>query len=142
MLKRSEAAAEAKKAKNLVERMSKAMAEMKEITDQAEAKLKVMEAWVCKIIRNTNEYLGRSEDAEYQIKRSAISEALQKYKLNARFSGDTLILSVEVKNDKNSDTPEPSDKKEPQPDNTHTEGTQTDPIEGVSTVREGRRVVH
>jgi hypothetical protein len=142
MIKRSEAAAEAKKARNLVERMSKAMAELNERTNQAEAKLKVMEAWVCKIIRNTNQYLGRPEDAEYQIKRSAITESLQKFKLNARFSGDKLILSVEVKNDKNSDTPEPGDEKEPQPDNTHTEGTQTDPVEGVSTVREGRRLVH
>jgi hypothetical protein len=142
MLKRSEAAAEAKKARNLVERMSKAMAEMNARTEAAEAKLKVMEAWVCKIIRNTNVYLGRPADAEYQIKRSAVTESLHKFKLNARFSGDTLILSVEVKNDKNSDTPEPGDEKESQPDNTHTEGTQTNSVEGIPTVREGRRLVH
>jgi hypothetical protein len=74
--------------------MSKAMDEMAGTVQAAEAKLKVMEAWVCKIIRMTNQYLGRADDSEYSIKREAITEALQKYRLEAAFSGDTLVLSV------------------------------------------------
>lgn len=135
MKKRMEAEVEARKAKLLVERMLEAMKEMKRITDAAEARLKVMEAWVCKILRNTNEYLGRPEDAEFQIKRSAITEMLQKYKLKARFSGETLILSVvEVRDDKNSDSPEPGDEKESQSDNPYTKGAETDTVEGIPTV--------
>jgi len=91
MLKRSELQAELTKARNLVERMAKSTAEMREYVQGAEAKLKVMEAWVCVILNDTG------DNTERHIEREKITEALQKYRLDAAFTEDNVALVLSVK---------------------------------------------